>query len=95
MSIGALWEIAVKNSLEDRRASHFDVTLDQAEAAFGAAAFEVLPIGLAALRELERLPHLHRDPFDRLFIATALGEGWRLLTHDRQLAAYGAVVIRF
>ena len=93
VSIAALWEIAIKNSLEGRRASHFDVTLDQALSAFEEVGFDVLPVGPSALREVGRLPHLHRDSFDRLFIATAIADDWRLLTHDRQLADYGPSVI--
>lgn len=95
VSVATLWEIAIKNGLEGKRASRFDVTLDQAEVAFREVEFDVLPIGIAALREVERLPRLHRDPFDRLFVATALADGWRLLTHDKQLAGYGPAVILF
>jgi PIN domain nuclease of toxin-antitoxin system len=35
------------------------------------------------------LPPLHRDPFDRLLLAQAESLGVRLVTADRQLAAYG------
>jgi len=34
------------------------------------------------------LPDLNRDPFDRILIAQASVEGLRLVTADRQLAAY-------
>lgn len=93
VSVASLWEIAIKNSLEGKRESHFDVTFDQAVLAFDEVGFIVLPIGVASLREVGRLPHLHRDPFDRLFVATSIADGWRLLTHDKQLAAYGPTVI--
>jgi PIN domain nuclease of toxin-antitoxin system len=42
---------------------------------------------------LDSLPPLHGDPFDRMLIAQALSEPLRLLTADRALGAYGAMVI--
>ena len=41
---------------------------------------------------LAELPMHHRDPFDRMLVAQASAEGMKLLTADRQLAAYGAAV---
>jgi PIN domain nuclease of toxin-antitoxin system len=41
--------------------------------------------------EAAELPgELHGDPADRLIVATARIQGWRLATHDRRLLAYGA-----
>lgn len=40
------------------------------------------------LQQLEALPLLHRDPFDRALIAQARAEGLSVLTSDRQFAAY-------
>ena len=37
---------------------------------------------------IDALPPLHKDPFDRLLLAQALGEGITLLTSDAQLARY-------
>jgi PIN domain nuclease of toxin-antitoxin system len=31
---------------------------------------------------LSKLPQLHRDPFDRLLIASALVKGWEIATVD-------------
>lgn len=36
------------------------------------------------------LPHLHRDPFDRLLIAQSRAEKLRILTTDEQLLQYDA-----
>lgn len=41
---------------------------------------------------VEHLPHVHRDPFDRLLVVQARQIGATLLTADRTLAAYGPVV---
>ena len=37
---------------------------------------------------IDTLPPLHRDPFDRLIPAQALSEGITLVTGDAQLARY-------
>jgi PIN domain nuclease of toxin-antitoxin system len=38
------------------------------------------------------LPHLHKDPFDRLLVAQALVEKMILLTDDDTLGGYGDFV---
>lgn len=45
------------------------------------------------LGRLERLPLIHRDPFDRLLIAQALTDNLPVLTADRRFAEYGVRVI--
>jgi PIN domain nuclease of toxin-antitoxin system len=41
------------------------------------------------LGRLLKLPHHHRDPFDRLMIAQALEEDWEVISSDDQWDAYG------
>lgn len=41
------------------------------------------------LVELEKLPPLHRDPFDRMILAQAKLEGMPVMTGDRVLRRYG------
>lgn len=41
----------------------------------------------AALRT-SRLPHLHRDPFDRMLVSQAIGGGMTILTPDEAIARY-------
>ena len=36
-------------------------------------------------REVGNLPWIHRDPFDRMLIAQAMGEGMKLISHDDNL----------
>jgi PIN domain nuclease of toxin-antitoxin system len=45
------------------------------------------------LAELETLPPLHRDPFDRMLVAQARAEGMPVITGDRTLARYGVRVL--
>ena len=42
---------------------------------------------------LGTLPPLHRDPFDRMLIAQAKAEGFKIVSHDNRFPAYGNFVI--
>lgn len=44
--------------------------------------------------ELQTLPPIHKDPFDRMLIAQAAAEGMTLLTTDRDVKKYGSDRIR-
>lgn len=48
----------------------------------------VLPLTLEHAEAVERLPMLHRDPFDRLLAAQATVERAVLVTADERLLAY-------
>ena len=52
-----------------------------------------LAIGREALLVSSELRQTHRDPFDRLLYAQAKIDRMRLLSIDRKLAGFGAVVI--
>jgi len=41
---------------------------------------------------IDSLPRLHKDPFDRILLAQAITEGITLLTTDAQVARYGGPV---
>lgn len=47
------------------------------------------------LLNLGRLPHLHRDPFDRLLVAQALCENLTLVTADPNIPRYPGVRVRW
>ena len=55
--------------------------------------FTELPLTLRHAEELERLPHHHADPFDRILVAQARVEGATIVSHDRDLAPYGVPMI--
>ena len=89
VSIASLWEIAIKNNLGRVARDPIGLSLAHALDAFAEASFAILPISTRHLAEVERLPTLHGDPFDRLLVATAQADGYRLMTHDARLAPYG------
>jgi PIN domain nuclease of toxin-antitoxin system len=86
VSVGSLWEIAIKHQLGKLKASNlvnnFQKELDD-------AGFVELPIsGVHAIRAAV-LPINHRDPFDRLLIAQAEIENVPIVSRDSQFDAYG------
>lgn len=83
----SLLEISVKTSVGKLPA---EPRLHSAISKFG---FERTGIEDRFLSRLERLPTLHRDPFDRFLIAQALTDDIPVLTADRAFAQYGVKVI--
>jgi PIN domain nuclease of toxin-antitoxin system len=51
--------------------------------------FRALPIEVAHLGRVARLPFHHRDPFDRLLVAQALEEELAIVSRDRVFTRYG------
>ena len=85
------WEVTIKISGGKLRVPGSDVgLLSNNLAAFGIGVLPILPAHLGAL---QRLPHYHRDPFDRLLIAQAQTEAVALATGDAQIARYPVDVL--
>ena len=55
--------------------------------------FDVLPVLAEHAALAAELPPLHRDPFDRLLVAQAMSEGFRLLTRDKIILGYGEMTL--
>jgi PIN domain nuclease of toxin-antitoxin system len=83
-SIVSLWEIKIKESLGKLKLPKgFYKAIEP-------AGFEILPLTLAHVQALDKLPMHHRDPFDRLLIAQAKTEQMLLVTHDAEFKRYKA-----
>jgi PIN domain nuclease of toxin-antitoxin system len=84
-SAASLWEISIKNALgrEDFRVD--SRLLRQGLLDNG---YVELSITSEHAMNIDSLPPLHKDPFDRILIAQALTEGMTLLTADVQVARY-------
>ncbi|WP_031500738.1 type II toxin-antitoxin system VapC family toxin [Bryobacter aggregatus] len=54
---------------------------------------ETLPLTEEDALTAEKLPMLHRDPFDRMLIAQALVQGMVIVTSDRAFAQYPVRVL--
>jgi PIN domain nuclease of toxin-antitoxin system len=91
VSIASLWEITIKISAGKFKLPGSDIgLLTNNLAPFGIGVLAILPAHLGAL---QRLPHYHRDPFDRLLIAQSQTEGVALATADAQISRYPVDVL--
>ena len=86
LSMASVWEAVIKHHLGKLPlpAPPADYLPPQRDA-HGIAS---LPIEEGAMSHLAGLPPLHRDPFDRLFVAQALQHGLTVVTVDPDVAAY-------
>ena len=88
-SAASLWEIAVKNTLGR---GDFRVEPRLLRRGLLDNGYAELPVTSQHAVNIDGLPALHKDPFDRLLLAQALSEGIPLLTGDAQLARYAGPV---
>lgn len=80
-----LWEISVNSSLQR---ADFQIDAGVLRRGLLDNGYLELPILSQHAVAVESLPHLHKDPFDRLLLAQAVVEGIVLLTDDAVLAQY-------
>jgi PIN domain nuclease of toxin-antitoxin system len=86
LSAASAWEIAIKHTLGKLplpdSPRHFIPTQRTL------LALTALPIEEEAVLALDRLPLLHRDPFDRLLVCQALTHGLVIASPDPQIQQY-------
>lgn len=90
-SAASLWEVAIKNGLSRSGIVIDTVGLRRQLLLNG---YRELPITAAHGMAVEKLPPIHRDPFDRLLFAQATLESMQLLTADALLSQYGAPALQ-
>ncbi|MCL2421617.1 MAG: type II toxin-antitoxin system VapC family toxin [Defluviitaleaceae bacterium] len=85
ISSASLWEIAIKISIGKLEMKlSFDDLLD----AVLCSELTVLQLDDEYLKEITNLPFIHKDPFDRLIISTALIENLTIITIDENIQKY-------
>jgi PIN domain nuclease of toxin-antitoxin system len=84
-SAASLWEITIKNTLGR---DDFRVEPRVFRRALLDNGYVELPVTSEHAVNIDALPPIHKDFFDRLLLAQALFEGITLLTADAQLARY-------
>ena len=85
ISIVSLWEVAIKMNIGKYTfEGGFKAFIKLVES----NGFEILPIKTEYMEYLFELPLIHRDPFDRIIIATALVEDMLILTSDENIQRY-------
>jgi len=80
----SLWEVA---TLVERERLHLDVSLSEwLEAAAHPRSVRLLPLSPKIAAEVARLPDsFHRDPADRIIVATSRAHRLPVLTHDDRI----------
>lgn len=88
LSLASCWEMAIKLSLGKLKLqSPIERFVPEQLAENG---FRSLEIDFDDIARVASLPFHHRDPFDRLLVAQALGRNLRLVSVERVFARYGA-----
>ncbi len=83
----SIWEAAIKIQLKK-----INVDLQALIHAIDNEGFTELPLTAKQIIALNKLPNIHRDPFDRMLIAQAISEPLHLLTSDTILKKYSKLV---
>ena len=86
VSVASVWEIRIKVAI-----GRLELDKDISEIVREQQAvnlLEILPIELRHADMLPRLPPIHKDPFDRIIVATAMADGYTLATADRTILQY-------
>lgn len=82
LSAAVIWELRLKESLGK-------LTLPKSfEKALAEQSFEELPVRARHAHAVSNLASIHKDPFDRILIAQAISEGFRLITRDENIRRY-------
>lgn len=84
-SAASIWEIAVKHSLGR---TDFVVDVRELHGQLLDNGYIEIPVTSAHAANIDALPALHTDPFDRILLAQAVTEGLTLVTNDAQVAKY-------
>ncbi len=90
VSIASIWEIVVKKSLGKLQLGY---SIEELINSCILSNVIILPIQPSFLLLLETLPFYHRDPFDRLIIATAINSNYELISKDTNLRKYPLPII--
>jgi len=90
ISIASAWEVAIKISI--------------GKLSYGGGAknfwgdimnggFKELPLAISAIDVLESLEYHHKDPFDRIIVASAVSENLLLVTGDEIFKGYSVDIL--
>jgi PIN domain nuclease of toxin-antitoxin system len=82
VSVVALWELATKEATGKLRLQ------SPVRPQLAPNDISELPVRATHVDRYRDLPLIHRDPFDRMIVAQAIGEGLTLVTRDATLLRY-------
>lgn len=88
ISVANAWEISIKH-----RAGKLPLKTSLKKC-FEISDFQVLNLNLEHILVLDKLPLLHKDPFDRMLIAQAIHEKAALITSDDKIEKYKIDILK-
>ena len=88
ISIVSAWEIAIKVSLNKL---DFEGGTDVFFSSVKKYEIDIFGIKNEHIIAVEKLPYIHRDPFDRLLVSTATVDELTIITADENIRKYGVM----
>jgi PIN domain nuclease of toxin-antitoxin system len=88
-SSASIWEVSIKESLGKK---DFHVSSNKLHDGLVENGYKEIKISALHAMGVIKLPFIHRDPFDRILVATAIWENMPLLTNDSTLSPYHSLV---
>lgn len=85
ISIASFWEITIKSNIDKLE---LDYTIDEFYEACVTSDIVVLPIEISTLKQLQLLPFIHKDPFDRIIVSTAIDLNLYVIIRDDHIKQY-------
>lgn len=88
VSKATFWEIAIKKTIGklDMKQNTFEL-----EEICREEDINILPLKLRYFETIQEMPLIHKDPFDRIITASAIDEGYTLLTNNTNICKYNEV----
>lgn len=86
VSVVSLWEISIKVSIG--KMTELKGGVKTLLTKLENMPISILPITKQSIEIAENLPFIHRDPFDRMLVATAKSENMTILTADENIHKY-------
>lgn len=87
VSVATVWEIIIKKRKGLKVPGDIPAGIQKSN-------FILLSIDINHVLEIEKLPGIHKDPFDRILIAQAKAEGLTLITSDKKIWKYKIALIK-
>jgi PIN domain nuclease of toxin-antitoxin system len=85
VSLASVWEFAIKISANKLA---FDGNTRGFLELIDSNGFYITPVTKSSILAVEKLPFIHRDPFDRLLVGTAITKNMHIVTHDTNIGLY-------
>jgi len=90
ISVASIWEISIKLQLK-KLALAFKV--EQLINFIESNNIQIINITINHVKELDKLPPIHKDPFDRILIAQSIAENFTLITADENINKYDVSIL--